>query len=135
VNELPKALSIFGLALVPICCLGVPLVLAAGLSVTALSLIGGVTVAVIAGATASTKHDPRRDADHDRLRTDDRLIIAAPGLAAFNYSLTGSAIPSVPIRIYGGLLAAYAVLGFAATVLPTRLALCMNPIKAMAARE
>jgi ABC-type antimicrobial peptide transport system permease subunit len=30
---------------------------------------------------------------------------------------------------------AYAVLGFAATVLPTRLALRMNPIKAMAARE
>jgi len=51
VNELPKALSIFGLARVPICCLGVPLVLAAGLSVTALALIGGATVAVIAGAT------------------------------------------------------------------------------------
>ena len=62
-------------------------------------------------------------------------IIAAPGLAVFNYSLTGSAIPSVPIRIYAGLLAAYAVLGFAATVLPTRLALRMNPIRAMAARE
>ena len=62
-------------------------------------------------------------------------LIAAPGLAAFNYSLTGSAIPSVSIRIYGGLLAAFALLGFAATVLPTRLALRMNPIRAMAARE
>jgi len=62
-------------------------------------------------------------------------LIAAPGLAAFNYSLTGSAIPSVPIRIYGALLATYALLGFAATVLPTRLALRMNPITAMAARE
>ncbi len=29
-------------------------------------------------------------------------LIAAPGLVAFNYSLTGSAIPSMPIRIYGG---------------------------------
>jgi putative ABC transport system permease protein len=62
-------------------------------------------------------------------------LIAAPGLAAFNYSLTGSAVPSVSITTYGGLLAAYALLGFAATVLPTRLALRMNPIKAMAARE
>ena len=62
-------------------------------------------------------------------------LIAAPGLAAFNYSLTGSAVPSVPIRAYGVLLATYALLGFAATVLPTRLALRMDPIKAMAARE
>jgi putative ABC transport system permease protein len=62
-------------------------------------------------------------------------LIAASGLAAFNYSLIGSAIPSVPIRIYGALLATYALLGFAATVLPTRLALRMNPITAMAARE
>ncbi len=62
-------------------------------------------------------------------------IIAAPGLAAFNYSLTGSAVPSISIKAYGGLLAVYALLGFAATVLPTRLALRMNPIKAMAARE
>ena len=134
-NQLPKALSIFGLALVPICCLGVPLVLAAGLSVTALSLIGGVTVAV---------RRARRQV-RSMIRAETLItiafgltigsIIAAPGLAAFNYSLTGSAIPSVPIRIYGGLLSAYAVLGFAATVLPTRLALCMNPIKAIAARE
>lgn len=62
-------------------------------------------------------------------------IIAAPGLAAFNYSLTGSAIPSVSPRAFGGLLAFYAVLGFAATILPTRLALRMNPVTAMAARE
>jgi hypothetical protein len=51
VSELPKALNLFGLALVPICCLGLPLLLAAGLSVTALALIGGVTAAVIACAT------------------------------------------------------------------------------------
>jgi putative ABC transport system permease protein len=62
-------------------------------------------------------------------------LIAAPGLAVFNYSLTGSALPSVSIRTYGGLLAVYALLGFAATVLPMRLALRINPIKAMAARE
>ena len=62
-------------------------------------------------------------------------LIAAPGLAALSYSLTGSAIPSVSIGIYGGLLAAFALLGFASTVLPTRLALRTNPITAMAARE
>ena len=62
-------------------------------------------------------------------------IIAAPGLAAFNYSLTGSAVPTLSLRTYGGLLAFYAVLAFVATVLPTRLALRMNPVKAMAARE
>ena len=61
-------------------------------------------------------------------------IIAAPGLAAFNYSLTGSAVPSVSIRTYGGLLAVYALLGFAAGILPTRLALRMNPVKEMTAR-
>ena len=62
-------------------------------------------------------------------------LIAAPGLAAFNYSLTGSALPPVSLRVYAGLLGAFALLGFAATVLPTRLALRMNPTKAMAARE
>ena len=62
-------------------------------------------------------------------------LIAAPGLVAFNYSLTGAAFPSVPIRIYAALVAVYALLGFAATALPTRLALRMNPIRAMAARE
>ncbi len=62
-------------------------------------------------------------------------IIAAPGLVAFNYSLTGSAVPSVSIRTYVGLLAVYALLGFAAGILPTRLALRMNPVKEMTARE
>jgi hypothetical protein len=52
VNELPKGFSFFGLALVPICCLGVPVLFAAGLSVTALALIGSATVAMIAGGTA-----------------------------------------------------------------------------------
>jgi hypothetical protein len=52
VNELAKGFSFLGVALVPFCCLGVPLLLAAGLSLTALALIGGVTVAAIACATA-----------------------------------------------------------------------------------
>ena len=62
-------------------------------------------------------------------------IVAAPGLAAFNYSLTGSAVPPVSIRVFGGLLVIYALLGFVATIAPTRFALRMNPVKAMAARE
>jgi putative ABC transport system permease protein len=62
-------------------------------------------------------------------------IVAAPGLAAFSYSLTGSAMPSIPLKAYGALLGAFALLGFAATVLPTRVALRMDPVKAMAARE
>ena len=51
-TELPKAVGLAGFALVPICCLGVPLLFAAGLSVTALALLAGVTVAAIARATA-----------------------------------------------------------------------------------
>ena len=86
-------------------------------------------------ATAGENDGPRRDADHGCVRAAIGSIIAAPGLAAFNYSLTGSAIPSVSIRTYGGLLAVYALLGFAAGVLPTRLALRMNPVKEMTARE
>ncbi len=62
-------------------------------------------------------------------------LIAAPGLAAFNHSLTGSALPAVSLRTYGALLAVYAVLGFLASDLPARIAMGMNPIKAMAARE
>ncbi len=62
-------------------------------------------------------------------------LIAAPGLAAFSYSMTGSAFPSVSAKTYVGLLAVYAAIGFAASVLPTRLALRMDPVKAMAARE
>jgi putative ABC transport system permease protein len=62
-------------------------------------------------------------------------LVAAPGLAAFEYGLTGSLVPSIPLRAYGALLAAHAALGFAATVRPTRLALRMNLVKAMATRE
>jgi putative ABC transport system permease protein len=62
-------------------------------------------------------------------------IIAAPALVAFSYGLTGSLAPSIPARAYAGLLAAYALVGFAATVVSTRLALRMNPVGAMAARD
>jgi ABC-type antimicrobial peptide transport system permease subunit len=44
-------------------------------------------------------------------------------------------MPSVSLPLYGALLGVYAVVGFAATVLPTRFALRMDPVKAMAARE
>jgi putative ABC transport system permease protein len=62
-------------------------------------------------------------------------LVAAPVLAVYEYGLTGSAVPAIPLRACGALLGVYAVLGFVATVLPTRLALRMNPVKAMAARE
>jgi putative ABC transport system permease protein len=62
-------------------------------------------------------------------------LVAAPALAVYQHSLTGSAVPSIPLKAYGVLLGVYALLGFLATVLPTRLALRMNPVKAMAARE
>ena len=62
-------------------------------------------------------------------------IIAIPGLAILSHNLTGSAAPSVPAWVYGGLVAFYGLLAFAAGVLPTRSALRMNPVKAMAARE
>jgi putative ABC transport system permease protein len=62
-------------------------------------------------------------------------LIAIPGLAVLSHDLTGSAAPSVPLRLYGGLVAFYALLGFAAGVVPTRLALRTDPVKAMAARE
>ena len=62
-------------------------------------------------------------------------IVAIPGLAVLSHDLTGSAVPSVPLWLWGGLVAFYALLGFAAGVVPTRLALRMDPVRAMAARE
>jgi len=50
VSQVRKALGPLGLALLPICCLGVPLLIAAGISVAALALIAGITLAVIVGA-------------------------------------------------------------------------------------
>jgi putative ABC transport system permease protein len=61
-------------------------------------------------------------------------LVALPGLAILSNDLTGSPFPSVPLRLYGCLIAAYVVLAFAATVLPTRLALRSQPIMAMTAR-
>src|SRR5439155_17770026 len=47
VSQVRKALGPVGFALLPICCLGVPLLIAAGVSVAALALIAGITLAVI----------------------------------------------------------------------------------------
>ena len=58
-------------------------------------------------------------------------IIAIPGLAAVTRDLTGSAVPSVSLRLYAVLAAAFTVLTFAAGIIPTRLALRMEPVKAM----
>ena len=46
-SQVRKALGPVGFALLPICCLGVPLLIAAGVSVAALALIAGITLAVI----------------------------------------------------------------------------------------
>jgi putative ABC transport system permease protein len=62
-------------------------------------------------------------------------IIAIPGLAVLSRDLTRSAVPSVPLWVYFCVVAFYALLGFAASVVPTRLALRMDPVRAMAARE
>jgi maltodextrin utilization protein YvdJ len=52
-SELPKGVGLAGIALLPIvCCIGLPLLIAAGLSVAAFALIGGITVAAIALAAA-----------------------------------------------------------------------------------
>ena len=61
-------------------------------------------------------------------------LVALPGLAVLSNDLTGSPFPSVPLWLYGCLIAAYVLLGFAATVLPTRLALRSEPVTAMTAR-
>jgi putative ABC transport system permease protein len=60
-------------------------------------------------------------------------IIAIPGLAVLDHDLTGSFAPSGQLWLYAGLLVFFTLLGFAATVVPTRLALRLNPVKAMAA--
>jgi putative ABC transport system permease protein len=61
-------------------------------------------------------------------------LIAAPGLALLNHSLTGSLLPSVPLWSTA-LLAFYAAVGLAATVLPTRWSLRSNPVAVTAHRE
>jgi putative ABC transport system permease protein len=63
------------------------------------------------------------------------LLIAAPGLSLLNHNLTGSLVPSVPVPVTLGLLALYAAVGVAATVIPTRSALRTNPVAATAHRE
>jgi putative ABC transport system permease protein len=55
-------------------------------------------------------------------------LIALPGLALLNRSLTGSLLPSVPMTSFVALLAFYAIVGLAATVLPTRWSLRDNPV-------
>ena len=49
-SRVRNALGLSGLVLLPICCLGVPLLIAAGGSVGALALIAGITLAAIACA-------------------------------------------------------------------------------------
>ena len=62
-------------------------------------------------------------------------LIAAPGLALLNRTLTGSLVPAVPLWSYLALLAFYAAVGLAATVLPTRWSLRANLVTATAYRE
>ena len=62
-------------------------------------------------------------------------LIAAPGLALLNHSLTGSLVPAVPLWASICLLTFYAAVGFAATVIPTRSSLRTNPVAATAHRE
>lgn len=50
-------------------------------------------------------------------------VIAIPGLAMLSRDLTGSVVPSVSLWPYGGLVAFFSLLAFAACVIPTRLAL------------
>ena len=49
-SQVRKALALSCVALLPICCLGVPLPIAAGVSVAVLALIAGITLAAIACA-------------------------------------------------------------------------------------
>lgn len=52
-TELPKGIGVWGVAVLPIaCCLGAPLLVAAGLGVAALALIAGITVGALALAAA-----------------------------------------------------------------------------------
>ncbi len=51
----PRGIGLAGLALLPIvCCIGLPLLLAAGLSVAAFALIGGIAVGAVALAAVVT---------------------------------------------------------------------------------
>ena len=49
--------------------------------------------------------------------------------------LTGSPVPHIPPLIYGGVVAAVALLGWLATVVPTRVALRAAPAEAIGMRE
>ena len=49
-SQVRKALGLSGFALLPICCLGVPLLIAAGVSVAVLALISGIALAALACA-------------------------------------------------------------------------------------
>ena len=55
-------------------------------------------------------------------------LIVIPGLVVLNQGLTGSLVPSVPVGLYAVLVGGYAAITFAATVLPTRLALRADPV-------
>jgi len=50
VSRVRKAFGLSGLALLPICCLGAPILIAAGVSAGALALVAGITLAAIACA-------------------------------------------------------------------------------------
>ena len=49
-SQVRKASGLSGFAVLPICCLGVPLLIGAGIGVGALALIAGITVGAIACA-------------------------------------------------------------------------------------
>jgi putative ABC transport system permease protein len=61
--------------------------------------------------------------------------VALPGVAMVSRDLTGSAVPSGPVWVYGALVGFFGVLAFAASGISARLALRMDPVRAMAARE
>jgi hypothetical protein len=50
VGEVRRAFGLAGIALLPICCLGLPLLVATRLGIAVLALIGGITAAVVASA-------------------------------------------------------------------------------------
>jgi putative ABC transport system permease protein len=61
--------------------------------------------------------------------------IAAATLVPFSVGLTGTPVPYVPPLLYGGVVAASAVLGFLASLLPARLALRPTPVGTISIRE
>ena len=83
---------------------------------------------------AGENDDPCRDADHGRVRTGDRLDHRSTRTRRLQLQPHRLRRPVGIDPDYGGLLAVYALLGFAASILPTRLALRMNPVKEMTAR-